>query len=148
MLPVHPTSRSEAMPSDIIAWSKGEGPVSTRIRANRGLTRRQQLLASVHQATTRSVTGIGSAQSLQGRAKVTAGMVCAPAEAVAGQVDCTAPERRASHRDDSHVLLGQQQRFAVLEDGHQRGPSRPEIKKPVQAVHDAMGKTVYEDGAA
>jgi malate dehydrogenase (oxaloacetate-decarboxylating) len=82
----NPTSRIEAMPSDIITWSKGTALVAT------GLPippfRYEGVTYSFGQANNALVyPGLGLGTIVSGASKVTQGMLTAAAEAVAGQVD-------------------------------------------------------------
>ena len=86
----NPTSRIEAMPADVIAWSKGKALVATGIPVSPveygGVT------YQIGQANNALVyPGLGLGTIVSGASRVTAGMLLAAAEAVAGQVDVGAP---------------------------------------------------------
>ena len=86
----NPTSRIEAMPADVIAWSKGKALVAVGIPVPPveygGVT------YQIGQANNALVyPGLGLGTIVSGASRVTPGMLLAAAEAVAGQVDVTAP---------------------------------------------------------
>jgi malate dehydrogenase (oxaloacetate-decarboxylating) len=143
----NPTSRIEAMPADVIAWSKGKALVATGIPVPPvdydGVT------YSIGQANNALLyPGLGLGTVVSGASRVTAGMLLAAAEAVAGQVDVSAPgaalvpaveNLRASSATTAVAVA-----LATIADGvATRQPGHL-----VQAVQDAMWQPVYPNGAA
>jgi malate dehydrogenase (oxaloacetate-decarboxylating) len=140
----NPTSRIEAMPADVITWSNGKALVATGIPVPPveygGVT------YQIGQANNALLyPGLGLGTIVSGASKVTAGMLLAAAEAVAGQVDVSAPgaplvppvqNLRASSATTAVAVAG-----AAAADG-------VATRKPaslVQAVQDAMWQPAYPD---
>jgi malate dehydrogenase (oxaloacetate-decarboxylating) len=139
----NPTSRIEAMPADIIPWSKGRALVATGIPidpvAYDGMT---YAIGQANNALLYPGLGLGTIVSRASR--VTAGMLLAAAEAVARQVDVAAPgaallppvaNLRASSAMTAVAVV-----HAAIADG-----VAPPIDDAVQAVQDAMWQPVYAD---
>lgn len=143
----NPTSRIEAMPADVIAWSGGKALVATGIPVppveHGGVTYE---IAQANNALLYPGVGLGTIVS--GASHVTAGMLLAAAQAVADQVDptgagaCLLPPvedlRRSSAITATAVV-----RAAIDEGGATAKPS-----DPGRAVREAMWEPVYGDGAA
>ncbi len=143
----NPTEKIEAVPADIITWSKGKALVSTGLPWNPfdygGVT---YYFGQANNALV--YPGLGLGVIVSGASKVTSGMLRAAAEAVAGQVDVSQPgasllplveNLRASSATTAVVVAK-----AAAADG-------VATKKPadlVQAVQDAMWQPVYPDGTA
>ena len=143
----NPTSQIEAMPADIIAWSKGQALVATGlpiptvdydgVRYEFGQANNALLYP-----------GLGLGTIVAGASKVTDGMLLAAAEAVAGQADVSAPgasllpaveNLRASSATTAVAVAG-----AAADDG-------VATRKPddlVQAVQDAIWQPVYPDSVS
>jgi malate dehydrogenase (oxaloacetate-decarboxylating) len=143
----NPTSKIEAMPADVIAWSGGKALVAVGIPVppvtHGGVT------YQIGQANNALVyPGLGLGTIVAGASKVTDRMLLAAAEAVAGQVDVSAPgaplvppvqNLRASSATTAVAVAR-----AAIDDGV--AASKP--ANLVQAVRDAMWQPVYPDGAA
>ena len=140
----NPTSRIEAMPGDVIAWSKGKALVATGIPV--APVEYDGMTYQIGQANNALLyPGLGLGTIVSSATKVTAGMLLAAAEAVAGQVDVSAPgaplvppvsNLRASSATTA-VAVAQ----AAIDDG-------VATRKPgnlVQAVQDAMWQPAYSD---
>ena len=140
----NPTSRIEAMPADVIAWSKGKALVATGIPV--APVEYDGMTYQIGQANNALLDpGLGLGTIVSSAAKVTAGMLLAAAEAVAGQVDVSAPgaplvppvsNLRASSATTA-VAVAQ----AAIDDGV--ATSKP--GNLVQAVQDAMWQPAYPD---
>lgn len=143
----NPTSRIEAMPADVIAWSKGKALVATGIPV--APVEYGGVTYQIGQANNALLyPGLGLGTIVSGASQVTAGMLLAAAEAVAGQVDVSAPgaplvppvqNLRASSATTA-VAVAQ----AAIDDG-------VATRKPaslVQAVQDAMWEPGYPDAVA
>src|SRR5262245_26191170 len=138
----NPTSKIEAMPADVIAWSKGRALVAVGIPV--APVEYQGVTYHIGQANNALVyPGLGLGTIVAGAAKVTDGMLRAAAEAVAGQVDVSAlgaplvppvSNLRASSATTA-VAVAQ----AAIEDGV--ATIKPE--NMVQAVQDAMWQPAY-----
>ena len=143
----NPTSKIEAVPADIITWSRGKALVTTGLPITPfdygGVTYYfgQSNNALVY-------PGLGLGAIVAGASKVTNGMIRAAAEAVAGQVDVSAPgaallpaveNLRASSATTAVAVV----KAAIADRVATRKPA-----DPVQAVQDAMWQPVYPDGLA
>ena len=142
----NPTSRIEAMPADVIAWSKGKALVATGIPVEPveygGMT------YQIGQANNALLyPGLGLGTIVSGASRVTAGMLLAAAEAVAGQVDVGAPGAPlvppVQHLRASSATTA----VAVAEAAVADGVATVQAGNWVQAVQDAMWQPVYEGGA-
>jgi malate dehydrogenase (oxaloacetate-decarboxylating) len=143
----NPTSHIEAIPGDIIAWSRGKALVATGIPVPtvdyRGVT------YSIGQANNALLyPGLGLGTVVAGASKVTAGMLVAAAEAVAGEVDTSAPGAALLPPVDDLRASSATTAVAVVVAAITEGVATRKIDDPVQAVHDAMWEPVYEAGAA
>jgi malate dehydrogenase (oxaloacetate-decarboxylating) len=140
----NPTSRIEAMPADIIAWSRGKALVATGIPVDP--VEYDGVSYAIGQANNALLyPGLGLGAIVAGASTVTAGMLLAAAEAVAGQVDVTqlgasllpsVANLRASSATTAVAVV----RAAIAE-----GVATSEIDDPVQAVQDAMWQPVYPE---
>jgi len=140
----NPTSRIEAMPADIIPWSKGKALVATGIPIDpvsyEGTT------YNIGQANNALLyPGLGLGTIVSKASRVTKGMLLAAANAVAQQVDTSGPgasllpsvaNLRASSAMTAVAVV-----HAAIADG-----VAPPIDDAVQAVQDAMWQPVYPNG--
>jgi malate dehydrogenase (oxaloacetate-decarboxylating) len=141
----NPTSRIEAMPADVISWSKGRALLATGIPvdpvAYDGVT------YQIGQANNALLyPGLGLGTIVSKASHVTPGMLLAAAEAVAAQVDVSAPGAAllpavANLRASSATTA-----VAVVHAATKDGVATATIENPVQAVQDAMWQPVYPDG--
>ncbi|MGW2647514.1 NAD-dependent malic enzyme [Streptomyces sp. NPDC001393] len=143
----NPTSRIEAMPADVIAWSRGKALVATGIPVApveyEGVTYR------IGQANNALLyPGLGLGTIVSGASQVTAGMLLAAAQAVANQVDPSGPGASllppVDNLRESSAITATAVVKAALDDG-------VATSKPVdtaEAVREAMWQPVYTDGAA
>jgi len=140
----NPTSRIEAMPADVIAWSKGKALVATGIPV--APVEYDGITYQIGQANNALLyPGLGLGTIVSSATKVTAGMLLAAAEAVAGQVDVSAPGAPlvppVGHLRASSATTAVAVAQAAIDDG-------VATTKPgnlVQAVQDAMWQPVYPD---
>jgi malate dehydrogenase (oxaloacetate-decarboxylating) len=143
----NPTSRIEAMPADVIAWSKGKALVATGIPV--APVDYEGVTYTIGQANNALLyPGLGLGTIVAGASRVTAGMLLAAAEAVAGQVDVSAPG--ASLLPDVEDLRASSAitALAVARAAAADAVATRKLDNPVQAVQDAMWQPVYPDGAA
>ncbi|MFE7233008.1 NAD-dependent malic enzyme [Streptomyces sp. NPDC002405] len=142
----NPTSRIEAMPADVIAWSRGKALVAVGIPAAPvdygGVTYR---IAQANNALLYPGLGLGTIVSRASH--VTAGMLLAAAQAVADQVDVSAPGASLlppveNLRESSALTAAAVVRAAVGE-----GVAAHEPADPDRAVRQAMWQPVYAGGA-
>jgi malate dehydrogenase (oxaloacetate-decarboxylating) len=143
----NPTSRIEAMPVDIIAWSKGKALVATGIPTPPveygGVT------YTIGQANNALLyPGLGLGTNVAHATKVTAGMLLAAAEAVAGQVDVSEPGASLLPAVENLRASSATTAVAVVRAAAADGVAIGQASNPVQAVQDAMWQPAYPDGAA
>jgi malate dehydrogenase (oxaloacetate-decarboxylating) len=143
----NPTSRIEAMPADVIAWSRGKALVATGIPVPP--VEYQGVTYQIGQANNALLyPGLGLGTIVSGASKVSAGMLLAAAEAVAGQVDVSAPGAAlvppvANLRASSATTAVAVAQAAIADGVATRKPDNL-----VQAVQDAMWQAAYPDGVA
>jgi malate dehydrogenase (oxaloacetate-decarboxylating) len=142
----NPTSRIEAMPADVIAWSKGKALVAVGIPVppveHDGVTYQ---IAQANNALLYPGLGLGTIVS--GASRVTDGMLLAAARAVADQVDAGAPGASLlppveDLRKSSAITAA-----AVVEAAVSEGVATRKPTDPGRAVCEAMWEPVYDDGA-
>ena len=143
----NPTSQIEAMPADLISWSEGKALVST------GLPIEPVDYGGVRyyfgQANNALVyPGVGLGAIVCGASKMTDGMLRAAAEAVAGQVDVSAPGAALLPAVENLRASSATTAVAVVKAAAADGVATRKVDDPVQAVQDAMWQPVYPDGAA
>ena len=140
----NPTERIEAMPSDVIAWSKGRALVAVGIPVD----------PFTYDGTTYTIgqgnnallyPGLGLGVIVSGASTVTDGMLLAAAQAVAGQVDPTelgaallppVENLRASSATVAVAVARQAEADSVATASHDN---------LIQAVQDAMWQPVYPE---
>jgi malate dehydrogenase (oxaloacetate-decarboxylating) len=140
----NPTSRIEAMPADVIAWSKGKALVAVGIPVPpvdyNGVT------YQIGQANNALVyPGLGLGTIVSGASKVTAGMLRAAAEAVAGQVDVSAPGAPLVPPVSNLRASSATTAVAVVQAAIDEGVAKIKPGNLVQAVQDAMWQPAYDD---
>ncbi|MGW3508642.1 NAD-dependent malic enzyme [Streptomyces sp. NPDC000994] len=142
----NPTSRIEAMPADVIAWSNGKALVAVGIPTapvdHGGVTYR---IAQANNALLYPGLGLGTIVSRASH--VTAGMLLAAAQAVADQVDVSTPGASLlppveNLRESSALTAAAVVRAAVGEGVAAREPADPD-----RAVRQSMWQPVYAGGA-
>jgi malate dehydrogenase (oxaloacetate-decarboxylating) len=146
ILPIsNPTSRIEAMPSDVIAWSDGKALVAVGIPV--GPVPYKGVDYQIGQANNALLYPGLALGTIVSRAKhVTPNMLVAAADAVAGQVDPT--ERGAlllppvAHLRASSTIVAAAVVQAAIDDDV--ATVRPD--DVVQAIQDAMWEPVYGPG--
>ncbi|HZD13684.1 MAG TPA: oxaloacetate-decarboxylating malate dehydrogenase, partial [Pseudonocardiaceae bacterium] len=140
----NPTSRIEAMPADVIAWSQGKALVATGIPV--APVDYQGVTYQIGQANNALLyPGLGLGTIVSGASKVTAGMLLAAAEAVAGQVDVSAPGAPLVPPVDNLRASSATTAVAVARAAAADGVATKSIDNPIQAVQDAMWQPTYPD---
>ena len=143
----NPTSRIEAMPADVIAWSKGKALVATGIPV--APVQYGGVTYTIGQANNALLyPGLGLGTIVAGASQVTAGMLIAAAEAVAGQVDVSAPGAALVPAVDNLRASSATTAVAVARAAIADGVATSKPDNLVQAVQDAMWQPAYPDGAA
>ena len=142
----NPTSRIEAMPADIIPWSKGTALVATGIPVSpvefEGVT---YTIAQANNALLYPGLGLGTIVARARR--VTARMLLAAAEAVARQVDPGEPGASLLPAVENLRASSATTAVAVVKAAMDEGVATARIDNPVQAVQDAMWQPVYAETA-
>ena len=140
----NPTSRIEAMPSDVIAWSRGRALVAVGIPVEPveygGATYR------IGQANNALVyPGLGLGTIVSGASRVTAGMLLAAAESVAGQVDMSVPGAPLVPPVENLRASSATTAVAVAKAAVADGVATVHAENWVQVVQDAMWQAVYPE---
>src|SRR5580692_11595355 len=140
----NPTSRIEAMPADVIAWSKGKALVATGIPV--APVEYDGMTYQIGQANNALLyPGLGLGTIVSSATKVTAGMLLAAAEAVAGQVDVSAPGAPLVPPVSNLRASSATTAVAVAQAAIDEGVATSKPGNLVQAVHDAMWQPAYPD---
>jgi malate dehydrogenase (oxaloacetate-decarboxylating) len=143
----NPTSKIEAMPADIITWSRGRALIATGLPI--GPFEYDGVTYHFGQANNALVyPGLGLGTIVSGASKVTDGMLHAAAEAVAGQVDVSEPGAALLPAVENLRASSATTAVAVVKAAAADGVATRKISNTVQAVQDAMWQPVYPDGAA
>jgi len=143
----NPTSQIEAMPADIITWSKGRALVAT------GLPIAPVDYAGVRywfgQANNALLyPGLGLGTIVAGASQVTDGMLLAAAEAVAGQADVSAPGASLLPAVENLRASSATTAVAVAAAAMADGVATSKPDSPAQAVQDAMWQPAYPDAVS
>jgi malate dehydrogenase (oxaloacetate-decarboxylating) len=145
ILPIsNPNSKIEAMPADLITWSRGKALVATGIPVEP--VDYNGVRYEIGQANNALLyPGLGLGVVVSRAAHVTDGMLLAAAEAVAGQVDATAPGTGLvppvrNLRASSAIVAAAVVRAAIADAVAKRQPDNV-----TQAVQDAMWQPIYPD---
>jgi malate dehydrogenase (oxaloacetate-decarboxylating) len=143
----NPTSQIEAMPADIITWSEGRALVATGLPI--APVNYAGVTYSFGQANNALLyPGLGLGTIVSGASTVTDGMLLAAAEAVAGQVDVSAPGASLLPAVEDLRASSATTAVAVVAAAMADGVATAKPDNAVQAVQDAMWQPVYPDGAA
>ena len=143
----NPTSQIEAMPADIITWSRGTALVAT------GLPIPPADYAGVRyefgQANNALLyPGLGLGTIVSGASQVTDGMLLAAAEAVAGQADVSAPGASLLPAVQNLRASSATTAVAVARAAADDGVATAKPDNLVQAVQDAIWQPVYPDSVS
>ena len=139
----NPTERIEAMPDDVIAWSKGRALVAVGIPVD----------PFTYDGTTYTIgqgnnallyPGLGLGVIVSGASTVTDGMLLAAAQAVAGQVDPTELGAALLPPVENLRASSATVAVAVARQAAADGVATVEPDDLIQAVQDAMWQPVYQ----
>ena len=142
----NPTERIEAMPADVIAWSGGKALVATGIPVE----------PFEYEGTTFTIgqgnnallyPGLGLGVIVSGASRVTDGMLLAAAQAVASQVDPTAPGAALLPPVENLRASSATVAVAVARQAEADGVATASHDNLIQAVQDAMWQPVYPEVA-
>ena len=138
----NPTERIEAMPEDVIAWSRGKALVATGI----------PVAPFDYEGTTFTIgqgnnallyPGLGLGVIVSGASRVTDGMLLAAAQAVASQVDPTEPGASLLPPVENLRASSATVAVAVARQAQADGVATTSHDNLVQAVQDAMWQPAY-----
>jgi malate dehydrogenase (oxaloacetate-decarboxylating) len=142
----NPTSKIEAMPADMITWSKGRALIATGLPI--GPFEYDGVTYNFGQANNALVyPGLGLGTIVSRASKVTDGMLHAAAEAVAGQVDVSEPGAALLPAVENLRASSATSAIAVAKAATADGVATAKTGNLVQAVADAMWQPVYANGA-
>jgi malate dehydrogenase (oxaloacetate-decarboxylating) len=143
----NPFSKVEALPADIIPWSKGKALVATGLPIEP--VDYGDVTYQFAQANNALVyPGLSLGVIVSGASRVTPGMLLAAAEAVAGQADVSQmgasllPEVQNLRASSATTAV------AVIKAAEADGVASNKVDNPVQAVLDAMWEPAYTGGVA
>jgi malate dehydrogenase (oxaloacetate-decarboxylating) len=143
----NPTSKIEAKPADIVAWSKGQALIATGLPI--GPFEYDGVTYQFGQANNALVyPGLGLGTIVSGASKVTDGMLHAAAEAVAGQVDVSEPGAALLPAVENLRASSATSAIAVAKAADADGVASKKISNTVQAVQDAMWQPAYSNATA
>jgi malate dehydrogenase (oxaloacetate-decarboxylating) len=141
----NPTSQIEAMPADIIGWSKAKALVATGLPIPP--VDYQGVRYWIGQANNALLyPGLGLGTIVSGASKVTDGMLLAAAEAVAGQADVSAPGASLLPAVENLRASSATTAIAAARAAADDGVATRKSDYLVQAVQDAMWQPAYPDG--
>ncbi|HUN35777.1 MAG TPA: NAD-dependent malic enzyme [Trebonia sp.] len=143
VLPIsNPTSRIEARPADVIAWSQGQALVAAGIPVPP--VRYGGVTYQIGQANNALVyPGLGLGTIVSGARQVTDGMLLAAAEAVAGQVDVSAPGAALLPPVENLRAFSAITAMAVARAAVADGVATAKAENWVQAVQETMWEPAY-----
>jgi len=142
----NPTSKIEALPADIITWSKGRALIATGLPI--GPSDYNGVTYHFGQANNALVyPGLGLGTIVSRASKVTDSMLHAAAEAVAGQVDVSEPGAALLPAVQNLRASSATSAIAVAKAANADSVATNKPGNPVQAVQDAMWQPVYANGA-
>ena len=142
----NPTSQIEAMPTDIVAWSRGQALVATGLPIPP--VDYQGVRYWIGQANNALLyPGLGLGTIVSGASKVTDAMLLAAAEAVAGQADVSAPGASLLPAVENLRASSATTAIAVARAAADDGVATSKSDNLVQAVQDAMWQPAYPGGA-
>ena len=140
----NPTSRAEAVPRDIIEWTKGQALVATGSPfAPVEYAGRRFEIAQANNALV--FPGIGLGVVVSKASRVSDRMIAAAAEAVAEIVD-VAPYGRALLPSISQLRrVSGTVAIKVAQTAYEEGLSQVRLEDPVQQIYEAMWQPVYPE---
>jgi len=142
----NPTSQIEAMPTDIVAWSRGQALVATGLPIPP--VDYQGVRYWIGQANNALLyPGLGLGTIVSGASKVTDAMLLAAAEAVAGQADVSASGASLLPAVENLRASSATTAIAVARAAADDGVATSKPDNLVQAVQDAMWQPAYPGGA-
>jgi malate dehydrogenase (oxaloacetate-decarboxylating) len=143
----NPTSKIEAEPADIIAWSKGRALVATGLPIEP--VEYGPVTYFFGQANNALVyPGLGLGTIVAGASKVTDGMLRAASEAVAGQADVSSPGASLLPAVENLRASSATAAVAVIKAAAADGVATRKVENPVQAVQESMWQPAYSSNGS
>jgi malate dehydrogenase (oxaloacetate-decarboxylating) len=138
----NPTSRAEAAPADVLAWTGGRALVATGSPFPPvTLGGRTYQIAQANNALV--FPGLGLGVVVARASRISTGMIAAAADAVAGLSDATAPGAALLPPVDDLRPVSAAVAIAVARAAAEEGLARAELDDLVQQVHAAMWRPDY-----
>jgi malate dehydrogenase (oxaloacetate-decarboxylating) len=138
----NPTSKCEALPEDLIAWTDGRALIATG--SPFGPVTHQDRTYQVAQANNALVfPGLGLGVSVAKARRITGPMIAAAAQAVARLSDATTPGAPLLPPMSELRAVSAAVAIAVATTAGAEGLAQTELDEPIQQVHDAMWRPEY-----
>ena len=138
----NPTSKAEAVPADLIAWTRGR--VLTATGSPFAPVIHDGKTFHIAQANNALVfPGLGLGVSVVKATRISDGMIAAAADAVAGLSDATAPGSPLLPPMTDLRSVSAAVAVAVATAAVEEGLAQVELHDPIQQVHDAMWRPEY-----
>jgi len=140
----NPTSKIEALPADLLAWTDGRALVATG--SPFPPVEHDGTSYGIAQANNALVfPGLGLGVKVARAQRISDGMLQAAADAVAGLVDVTAPGASLLPAVSDLRPVSATVAMAVVRAAVEEGLARAEVTDPLAQVHAAMWEPVYPD---
>jgi malate dehydrogenase (oxaloacetate-decarboxylating) len=138
----NPTSKCEALPSDLIRWTEGRALVAAGSPfAPVTYEGRRYEIAQANNALI--FPGLGLGVTVARASRITDGMLAAAADAVAGLSDATTVGASLLPSVDKLRMVSAAVGVAVAQAADSEGLATADLHNPVQQVHDAMWRPAY-----
>lgn len=138
----NPTSRSEANPADVLAWTNGQALIATG--SPYGTVKHGDVYHTIAQANNALIfPGLGLGVSVVRAERVTDEMIYASAEALAGLVNEYRPGASLLPPMRDLRLVAATVAMAVAKTAQDQGLARQPMTDPINDIHDRMWKPEY-----
>jgi malate dehydrogenase (oxaloacetate-decarboxylating) len=138
----NPTSKCEALPSDLIRWTEGRALVAAGSPfAPVTYEGRTYQIAQANNALI--FPGLGLGVTVARARRITDGMLAAAADAVAGLSDATTVGASLLPSVDQLRMVSAAVGVAVAQAADSEGLAQADLYNPVQQVHEAMWRPAY-----
>lgn len=138
----NPTSRCEALPSDVLEWTDGHALIATG--SPFGTIRHNDVYHTIAQANNALIfPGLGLGVSTVQASRVTDGMIYAAADALAGLVNEYRPGASLLPGMNDLRLVAATVAMAVAKQAMKQGVARRPMTNPVNDIYQRMWKPEY-----
>jgi malate dehydrogenase (oxaloacetate-decarboxylating) len=138
----NPTSKCEALPADLIAWTDGRALVATGSPfAPVAHGERSYTIAQANNALV--FPGLGLGVAVAQAARITNRMIAAAADAVAALSDATMPGASLLPPMTDLRRVSAAVAIAVVRAATEEGLAQAQVDNPIQQVHEAMWRPEY-----